>query len=142
MKKGFTLIELLTTIALIGVVAAASLTILNPVTQLQKARDSRRKSDLLQIQSAFELYRSDQGAYPSSLGCGTGLIVGGTTYLKAIPCDPKNSGQLIYYYSVGSPPSTYSLTACLENAADPKKDSTTHASCAAGAYKSYTVTNP
>src|SRR3990172_3939598 len=63
---GFTLIELLVTIALVGVLAVTA-TIINPVTQLQKARDSQRKSDLKLIQSVLEFHISDNGYYPASL---------------------------------------------------------------------------
>ena len=62
--KGFTLIELLVAISIIGVLS--SFLLANFVGIRQRARDGVRKSDLRQIQSALELYRSDQSKYPDS----------------------------------------------------------------------------
>ena len=61
---GFTLIELLIVIAVIGVLAVGLIMALDPVTQLQKANDTKRKSDLSQIQKALEIYYNDNGKYP------------------------------------------------------------------------------
>lgn len=68
-NKGFTLIELLVVIAVIGILAAVVLASLNSARG--KARDTRRISDLKQIQTALELYHTDNGSYPS-----TGVPVG------------------------------------------------------------------
>lgn len=151
-KNGFTLIELLVVIAIIGVLSA--LLMANFVGVRQRARDAQRKSDLRQIQSALELYRSDNGSYPtyssSTLPCGTksSMYAGNpgifpnsppnntSVYMQSIPCDPLSGSTGYYYSSTGT---TYSLTACLENSNDSQKDSTTYSSCTTG---SYTVTNP
>lgn len=117
MKKGFTLIELLIVVTIIGVLA--SLFMANFIGVRQRARDAQRKSDLRQIQSALELYRADQGIYPTALpACNQQLAVGATVYMQKIPCDPGgvayNGGN--YLYESGG--TTYTVTACLENAAD------------------------
>lgn len=140
---GFTLIELLVTIAIIGILAVTAMTMINPAKQSQRARDSKRKADLAQMQAAFELYRSDQGVYPGSQTCGSALAFGGTTYLKSIPCDPKNPTQVYTYNPSASPVVTYTLVACLENASDTQKDAVNIAPCTgiAGTV-SYTLTNP
>src|SRR5256885_12699292 len=65
-SRGLTLIELLVVIAILGILAAGILALLNPVSQLQKARDARRKSDLSEIQKALELYYQDCGYYPAN----------------------------------------------------------------------------
>ncbi len=96
-RAGFTLIELLVVMAIIGVLA--SLIFLNVGSSLGKARDAQRKNDLKQIQTALELYHSDNGKYPTSdwlysrsLGFWiTGL---GQNYIKTMPVDPKNSCPL------------------------------------------------
>ena len=44
--KGFTLLELLIVISLIGVIAAGLLAVLNPMEQISKANDAKRKTDL------------------------------------------------------------------------------------------------
>jgi len=67
-KKGFTLIELLVVIAIISVLSSIVLSQLNEARA--KARDTRRVSDLKNIQLALELYRDDNGAYPDAPGPG------------------------------------------------------------------------
>lgn len=132
-SKGFTLIELLIVVAIIGILAA--LLTSNFVAIRERARDAQRKSDLRQLQSALELYRSDIGSYPvtsnsyqlpNSVISGTGncpspgsFTYSSTTYMKKIPCDPLgasyyNTGD--YYYS--SDGTNYTLAACIENVND------------------------
>jgi general secretion pathway protein G len=139
--KGFTLIELLIVIAIISLLS--TFTFANFLNARERARDTQRKSDLRQLQAAFELYRADQDTYPASIPvCGTALSAGGNTYMQKIPCDPTNSGQYIYTYVQSG--STYQLFACLENANDPQKDTTNNsARCNGGTDNwSYTLTNP
>lgn len=62
--KGFTLIELLLVVGILGILSAALLATLDPFSQFQKGNDSRRKSDLSQIQKAIETYYQDKGKYP------------------------------------------------------------------------------
>lgn len=144
LNKGFTLIELLVVIVIIG--ALATMLTANFVGVRQRGRDAQRKSDLRQIQSAFELYRADNGTYPTSLPtCGSSFpTTGSTIYLKKVPCDPlTNTG-----YSFAASPTgcdnistqciAYTLYACIENANDSSKDVTTQ-SCPTA---SYTLTNP
>jgi general secretion pathway protein G len=147
-KKGFTLIELLVVISIIGILSSFLLS--NFIGARQRARDGLRKSDLRQIQSALELYRSDQGSYPTELpGCDASFTDGATTspviYMKKIPCDPLNKTVVYTYAPSGNPPSMYSLGACLENSNDSEveKDSSgnsTHGSC--GTLWQYTIQNP
>jgi prepilin-type N-terminal cleavage/methylation domain-containing protein len=63
-KFGFTLIELLIVIGVLGVLASVLVVIINPVTQFQKARDAKRKSELAQLAKAMEVYYNDHGKYP------------------------------------------------------------------------------
>lgn len=115
-KKGFTLVELLIVIAIIGVLSA--LLMANFIGVRQRARDAQRKSDLRQIQSALELYRSDVGNYPSDVEFGGKLANPtdeNTAYMQKVPTDPVNSG---YSYSYSSDNASYYLAACLENASD------------------------
>lgn len=146
MKKGFTLIELLLVITIMGVLAATSFAILNPTGKLKQARDTKRKSDLVQIQAALEFYRSDQGSYPTSIpSCGTPLTVAGTTYMKSVPCDPRNSGDHTYkYLPLNTPPTSYRIVSCLENTSDPQIDGSNNGfACSGGTINwSYTVTDP
>ena len=55
-KKGFTLLELLIVIAILAVLGAMVIFLLNPAETLRKARDSQRISDLGTIKTALGLY--------------------------------------------------------------------------------------
>ena len=145
-KKGFTLIELLVSISIIAILTA--LLSANFVGARQRGRDGKRKSDMYQIQSALELYRSDNGKYPLTIAaCGTCLSPTGTCldsdtkYMQKIPCDP--SGTLVPYVYSSANGSTYTLYSCLlENPSDNGADNPTNASCPNPADTSFTLTNP
>ncbi len=63
-RKGFTFIELLIVIAVLGILAVAVLSAINPVEQLRKARDAGRKSDSAELLNAYERYFTTWGCYP------------------------------------------------------------------------------
>ena len=146
-SKGFTLVEIIIVVALIGVLAGGLITILDPAGQLKSSRDSKRKSDLKQIQAALELYRADQGIYPDNSDIGydvannpsnTSLVDNPTyvqaTYLQTVPKDPRSSAH--YYYC--------RIYACLEKSNDPDRTTGTPPSylgCASGSSYMF-VTNP
>jgi len=142
-SKGFTLIELLVAIGIIGILSSFLLS--NFVGMRQRARDGVRKSDLRQIQSALELYRSDQGSYPGTflLSCGASISGGSpaVTYMAKIPCDPSSTTSTSILYTYSSSGTAYTLVACLENSNDSQKDPTD--TCGGtGAPVSYTLQNP
>jgi general secretion pathway protein G len=148
--KGFTLIELLIVIAIIGVLA--TLLMVNFIGVRQRARDAQRKSDLRQVQSALEIYRSDNSSYPSSAvagqpqkldaiwtcqpgngskctsatSCfGNGSPTCSTVYMQTLPVDPSGAAAYnggSYYYWTDG--STYVLGACLENSGDSQATAT------------------
>ncbi|QQG44295.1 MAG: prepilin-type N-terminal cleavage/methylation domain-containing protein [Candidatus Roizmanbacteria bacterium] len=64
MKKGFTLLEITIVVALLAVVAAVILVILNPWAQIAKSHDAKRKADLAALQKALEEWYNDKGCYP------------------------------------------------------------------------------
>lgn len=142
-SKGFTLIELLIVISIIGVLSALVLTNMQDATV--RGRDSRRKNDLKQIQSALEMYRADIGSYAPASGvdvtsCSGVISSAEATYLRKVPCDPKKSAPYVYTYSYVNA-NTYSLIACLENANDKEKDAIKNAACNT-ANASFTVLSP
>ncbi len=111
---GFTLIELLVVIAIMSLLFSLILASLN--TAREKGRDSKRISELKQIQLALELYYSDYGHYPAEnsalysnqsinangkIGEGSGLDTLLSEYLPSIPLDPLGPGSNYYYYYDG-----------------------------------------
>ncbi len=134
--RGFTLIELLVVIALIGLLASIVLTSLNSARG--KARDSKRISDLRNMQTALEVYAANNnGVYPvvsvwqsQCIGWGgypgSGVIPGIVpTYMASMPVDPgmiANSNRNCYLYeSNGSDYKIldYGLTSDVDVAAQP-----------------------
>ncbi|GAB4219134.1 MAG: hypothetical protein Fur009_3730 [Candidatus Microgenomates bacterium] len=92
MKKTFTLIEILVVATIIGLLASV---VTVSYSQLSKeSRNNRRKTDLEQIRSALEMYRSNNDQYPDNLS----LLTSPTVYLQTLPVDPKSSSY-VYYYS-------------------------------------------
>lgn len=144
-KKGFTLIELLVTISIIAVLT--TLLMANFIGIRQRGRDGQRKSNLYQLRSALELYRTDRGSYPTTLAtCGTGASLNYTdpnppntvtVYMQIIPCDPL-TGSPFKYTSDGT---VYSFIACLENQQDADRDTTDTTSCPSP-YVPFKVVNP
>lgn len=140
-KRGFTLVELLVVIAIIGILS--TLLTANFIGVRQRGRDSQRKSNLRQIQSALELYRADQAGYPATSSfpaCGGAFTNtnGTTTYMQKVPCDPSGGS---YTYS-STDTTRYTLIGCLENSNDSEKDATNVAPCNGTTNFSYTLTNP
>ncbi|HEV2339285.1 MAG TPA: prepilin-type N-terminal cleavage/methylation domain-containing protein [Patescibacteria group bacterium] len=129
-QKGFTLVEMLIAIGIIGILSIVLLMVVNPLEQFQKANDSRRKSDLAQIQRALEQYYQDHGQYPRystasplyeivdfnniNANPRPGIAWGNPwqPYMNFLPKDP-DSGRT-YIYVTDSSYQTYWLYASLE----------------------------
>lgn len=122
--KAFTLIELLIVIAVIGILVAVILP--NLIGMRERAQDTKKKNDLMQIKNALRMYYNDYNAYPrSSSGaiccsaplevcspCVGALTVGGQTYTKDLPT------TFTYSYTQTNGGEGFSLTVELENASD------------------------
>lgn len=125
-QAGFTLTELLIVIAVIGVLASALATVINPKTHIDRANDARRKSDIATIQSALEQYRADNSAYPPTFYCGDQIKidnVNGATvvYLQKVPCDPTGRSNINYFYNLDTN-GNYCLRACMDSPNDKQAD--------------------
>ena len=62
-NKGFTLIELLIVITLLGILAVAVLSAINPVEQMNRSRDTASRSDAEQLINACDRYYATVGRY-------------------------------------------------------------------------------
>lgn len=119
LSNGFTLVELMVVIGIIGVLAGGLLVVINPISQINKANDTKRKNDLDNLRKALELYYQDFGEYPGEVsgnhgftvrvsgstadkdfsGSGTGSIW--DPYMQRIPNDPRNGANGFAYFSNG-----------------------------------------
>lgn len=87
-SSGFTLIELLIVIAILGVLATAVLSAINPVEQINRGRDTGSQSDAEQLISAVQRFNANNGYYPWQTGAGdtanvcTGSGVGCTNFTR------------------------------------------------------------
>lgn len=105
MKKGFTLIEILVTVTIIAVLLAVAAVSYRSINQ--RSRDARRRSDVEQLRSSLEMYRTDNGSYPSGIGW-EGTWVGTDnsdlatlleSYLSPLPVDPTGGVDGYYFYT-------------------------------------------
>lgn len=83
-KKGFTLIELLVVIAIIGILS--TLAVVSLTSARARARDSRRIADIRNVQSALELYFTDNSAYPGVPAGASSLDIAGAAGATAYLC--------------------------------------------------------
>lgn len=63
-QHGFTMIELLIVISILGILAVAVLSAINPVEQINRGRDTGSRSDAEQLLSAIDRYNAFQGYFP------------------------------------------------------------------------------
>ena len=100
--RGFSLLEIVIALAILTSISAGLFVALNPVTQINKAQDSKRLSDLQQIREALSVYYHDHNCYPASISPFTSAlnnggewseVVGGktVTYMKKLPKDPNGA---------------------------------------------------
>lgn len=63
-RAGFTMIELLIVISILGILAVAVLSAINPIEQINRGRDTGSRSDAEQLLSAMDRFNAFQGYYP------------------------------------------------------------------------------
>ncbi len=135
-KSGFSLIELLVVIAIMAMLVGLALP--NYLGARERARDAKRKQELVQLKSALRLYYNDYQNYPPTgdgtniPGCGAGGIsacpvctsaefaAGGadgcaTIYMKQLP-KINAVAEFMYYGCAGG--DDFRLIIPLENKSD------------------------
>ncbi len=94
-QSGFSLIEIMVVVVILGILA--SLVVPKIINRPDEARVVKAKQDILAIQSALDLYKLDNGIYPSSDQGLAALVDKPSTspipqdwkqYLKSLPHDP------------------------------------------------------
>lgn len=147
----------------LAVLVSVVFAVVNPLEQFKKSADSKRKSDLAQIQRAIEAYYADHGEYPSMTtdednknkickdeNCQQVVDWGSDwrPYMDVLPIDSNSSKT--YAYWTDSSHQSYILLASLDrgsrdpqvcNGDSPCASSTTYAiSC--GSVCNYGVSSP
>jgi general secretion pathway protein G len=105
-QHGFSLIEIMVVVVILGILAA--LVVPKIISRPDEARVVKGKQDILSIQSALDLYKLDNGVYPSTDQGLLALVEKPSSnpipanwqpYLKSLPKDPWGRDYL--YLSPG-----------------------------------------
>lgn len=152
-SSAFTLVELVVVIAIISILAGSVLTVINPASKRQDARDAVRKSDLAVISSAIENYYADNNIYPNAntLDCLYDILDGPVSsfggcpngpkvYLNTKPADPS-SGTSKYCYT-NPTQQRFNLCAKLERGQEELHGATNCSPTGSGTGGVYCLTNP
>ena len=97
-QAGFTLIELLVVITLIGILAVAILSTLNPLEQVNKAKDARKRGDSSQLLNAIDRYFAANLQFPwteydnGGTPLDTDDTFGGAAYLHGVGICGESGG--------------------------------------------------
>lgn len=93
--RGFSLIEIMVVVVILGILA--SIVVPNIIRRPDEARIVKAKQDVLAIENALDLYRLDNGVYPTTDQGLIALVEKPTSspipgnwkpYLKSLPKDP------------------------------------------------------
>ena len=103
-NQGYTLTEILVVVTIVVVLGLALLVGINPMAQIFKGYDARRKADLSKIKIALEAYYTDHDCYPvfplkdtkgrPSYVCDSDFLA---PYLISMPCDPNGKKPYTLY---------------------------------------------
>jgi len=100
-SRGFSLIEIMVVVVILGILA--SIVVPKIISRPDEARVVKAKQDVLALQNALELYKLDNGFYPSTDQGLSALVEKPTTppeprdwhqYLPSMPKDPWNREYL------------------------------------------------
>ncbi len=141
-SKGFTLVELLIVIAIIAILAAVVVLIINPLELTRRGRDSARLTDMAQLQQAINVAvqeatqsgaqvlcvgvtapcsgNSNDTGYNSRATNGTGWVKVNLSSQNAVsvpvlPVDPINSSAYHYSYATNAAGDKWEINATLES---------------------------
>lgn len=118
----FTLVELLITISIMSILTAVS--VISYTGVQARSRDAQRSSDLASLKLALTTYYNAQVpvAYVSSA---SKITINGTNdvittalepnYIKNVPVDPRNSGNMLYKYQSFNSAADFTLFGTFEN---------------------------
>jgi len=127
-NSGFTLVEIGVAVVMLSALAIVFYMSLGIDSQLQKARDSKKKNDLFQIRNALDTYYNDNSCYPQSVAFGSEWKENGMVYMQKIPsssdCEGNNCNEE-YVYATNSDsfcPQCYLLISNKENKNASAKD--------------------
>ncbi len=114
-KSGFTLIELLIVISILGILAAATLAILDPIDKVRTGNDSKVQQDITRVARAAEAYAAiNNGNYPSGndfAAVVSALIASGD--LRGTPVAP--GGYSSYEWTWSADLSTFTISGQLRS---------------------------
>lgn len=94
-QRGFSLIEIMVVVVIIGIIA--SIVVPKIMSRPDEARKVKAKQDVLSIQNALDLYKLDNGVYPTTDQGLAALVekpsinptpANWKPYLKSVPKDP------------------------------------------------------
>lgn len=144
-NNGFTLVELLVVIAIIALLLAVATTAYSNAQK--QVRDSTREQNFSAFREGLELYRHDQGSYPSAWNLNGSADLnnpaGTVTYIKDVPKDPLPSNPNYKYVPLpggcsGSGCNSYCLYAKFESILNQARPS----SCSNDPNYNYVITSP
>lgn len=123
--------EILVVVTLLVILAIALLVTLNPMAQINKGQDSKRKSELATLTKVMEDWYNDHNCYPQPqeicydtavnnechiCGSESSSPPSFSPYLSRLPCDPQHpKNPYLYQTDSGSCPNWYKICASLSD---------------------------